>query len=641
VHPEDAISIRAIVVGAVFGIAFAGAAMYAGQKTGLIDGGNIPAALLAFGVLTTVLRRRPSMDDGNIVQTVSSSAAMMSISGGLIGPVAAMSLEGSGTTMPSVALVIAWGVAVGVVGTLLAVPLRAAFVTRGALAFPSGVATAEVLEDVYRGNGSARSRVRLLAVGGVAAFAFAFVRSRLGWIPEMYNLPVAVGAIPAEAIGLGVGWSPLLGAIGFLAGGRTAISLLVGSAIAWLAIAPQLVSAGIAQPDYVSLLDWLLFAGTGLMLGGTLASVVATWRDLRGALREVSAAGGFRMTRHLAIGLAVASIAVVVFGTIAFDVNPLIAVFALLLSALLVSAAAHAMGETDNTPAGPLGGFAQVVVGAVAPGGTAAPLSGGGVVNGTLMHASMMLQNWKAGARVGTSPHAQLVATLVGVVVGAITSAAVFALLQAAYGLGTEAMPAPAAMSWKATALIAKHGVSAMPAYAPIAAAIAFVVGIVLTLKPIAKYAPSPVAMGLAFIMPPYLSITIAIGGIVYWLVARRSKKTADEQGIAWPKAIAPWDVHVVAAGRPGSDEAKAAEQLYAQLRAVGLDVLLDDRAAGAGEKFADSELLGCPIRLTVGRRSLQSATAESLRRRGREQLDPVALDSPDAAVREQWLAAP
>jgi prolyl-tRNA synthetase len=124
-------------------------------------------------------------------------------------------------------------------------------------------------------------------------------------------------------------------------------------------------------------------------------------------------------------------------------------------------------------------------------------------------------------------------------------------------------------------------------------------------------------------------------------IAAAAVEQHADERGISWPKAIAPWDVHVVTAGKPGSDEAKAAEELYDQLRAVGLDCLLDDRAAGAGEKFADAELLGCPLRLTVGRRSLESGTAEAVRRRGQEHLAAVSLESPAEVVREQWRASP
>jgi prolyl-tRNA synthetase len=124
-------------------------------------------------------------------------------------------------------------------------------------------------------------------------------------------------------------------------------------------------------------------------------------------------------------------------------------------------------------------------------------------------------------------------------------------------------------------------------------------------------------------------------------LAAAAVEQQADERGISWPKALAPWDVHVVAAGKPGTDEAKAAEDLYGRLRTIGLDVLLDDRAAGAGEKFADAELLGCPVRLTVGKRSLATGTAEAVRRRGQAELDAVALDAPEETVREQWRASP
>jgi prolyl-tRNA synthetase len=124
-------------------------------------------------------------------------------------------------------------------------------------------------------------------------------------------------------------------------------------------------------------------------------------------------------------------------------------------------------------------------------------------------------------------------------------------------------------------------------------------------------------------------------------IAAAAVEQFADDRGISWPKAIAPWDVHVVVAGKPGTEEAKAAEQLYGELRAIGLDVLLDDRAQGAGAKFADAELLGVPLRLTVGKRSLESGDAEAVRRRGQEQLDPIPLSSPAEAVRQAWRDSP
>ncbi|HEY5192465.1 MAG TPA: aminoacyl--tRNA ligase-related protein [Solirubrobacteraceae bacterium] len=109
-------------------------------------------------------------------------------------------------------------------------------------------------------------------------------------------------------------------------------------------------------------------------------------------------------------------------------------------------------------------------------------------------------------------------------------------------------------------------------------------------------------------------------------VVAAAVEQFADEHGISWPKALAPFAVHLVAVGRPGTPERDAAESLYETLRVGGVDVLYDDREAGPGEKFADAELLGCPVRLTVGRRSLESGEIEVQVRRGRESAPGLPL---------------
>jgi prolyl-tRNA synthetase len=108
-------------------------------------------------------------------------------------------------------------------------------------------------------------------------------------------------------------------------------------------------------------------------------------------------------------------------------------------------------------------------------------------------------------------------------------------------------------------------------------------------------------------------------------IAAAAVEQYADDQGISWPRALAPWDVEVVALGKAGTDERELAEEVYARLGEAGLDALLDDRDAGPGEKFADAELLGCPVRVTVGRRTREAGTLEVQIRRGREQRE-VAL---------------
>src|SRR2546423_3985833 len=122
-------------------------------------------------------------------------------------------------------------------------------------------------------------------------------------------------------------------------------------------------------------------------------------------------------------------------------------------------------------------------------------------------------------------------------------------------------------------------------------------------------------------------------------IAAAAVEQYADEQGISWPRALAPWDVHVVALGKAGSDEQAEGERVAGELDAAGLAVLLDDRDASPGQKFADAELLGCPLRLTVGKRSLQSGSLEAQVRRGRESRDGVPLRDGAEAVVELWRA--
>ena len=94
-----------------------------------------------------------------------------------------------------------------------------------------------------------------------------------------------------------------------------------------------------------------------------------------------------------------------------------------------------------------------------------------------------------------------------------------------------------------------------------------------------------------------------------------------DENGIVWPRAVAPYDVHVVAL--PGVEE-QAAEAARV-LHEAGADVLLDDRDQRAGEKFADADLLGCPLRVTVGKKTTEDGAVDVRHRAsGEERRIPI-----------------
>ena len=122
--------------------------------------------------------------------------------------------------------------------------------------------------------------------------------------------------------------------------------------------------------------------------------------------------------------------------------------------------------------------------------------------------------------------------------------------------------------------------------------------------------------------------------------MAAAVEQYADEHGISWPRAIAPFDAELVGLGKPGEEGHEVAERLYGELRESELEVLYDDRESSAGEKFADAELVGCPLRLTVGKRTVESGEVEAQVRRGRE-TQTLPLDRAAEAVAELWRELP
>ena len=123
-------------------------------------------------------------------------------------------------------------------------------------------------------------------------------------------------------------------------------------------------------------------------------------------------------------------------------------------------------------------------------------------------------------------------------------------------------------------------------------------------------------------------------------IIAAAIEQFADEQGISWPRSVAPFDVELVTLGKPGEEARTLSDRLYDELRELRLDVLYDDRDASPGEKFADAELLGCPLRVTIGKKSVEAGEIEVQVRRGREK-GSLPLDGAAEAAAELWRTLP
>ncbi|MET0972479.1 MAG: proline--tRNA ligase [Thermoleophilaceae bacterium] len=122
--------------------------------------------------------------------------------------------------------------------------------------------------------------------------------------------------------------------------------------------------------------------------------------------------------------------------------------------------------------------------------------------------------------------------------------------------------------------------------------------------------------------------------------LAAAIEQFADDNGISWPRSVAPFDLELVTLGKPGEEARAVSDRLYDELRNLGLDVLYDDRDASPGEKFADAELLGCPLRVTIGKKSVEAGEIEVQVRRGQEK-GSLPLEGAAEAAADLWRTLP
>ena len=110
-------------------------------------------------------------------------------------------------------------------------------------------------------------------------------------------------------------------------------------------------------------------------------------------------------------------------------------------------------------------------------------------------------------------------------------------------------------------------------------------------------------------------------------LVAAVIEQNHDDNGIAWPEPLAPFQLHIIALNAQKSEAVReAADRLYQQACDLGIEVLLDDKAERPGVKFAEADLIGIPHRIVIGDRGLKSGVAEYRKRRD-EAATEVSLD--------------
>ena len=224
-------------------------------------------------------------------------------------------------------------------------------------------------------------------------------------------------------------------------------------------------------------------------------------------------------------------VAIAAIGRLVFGLHPLGALVAVLAALILAVVSSRASGETDLAPVGVVGTVAQLLFSGYGP---ILSILAGSVAMGTSSQAAQTLWAFKAGERLRGTPRAQLMAQLLGALIGGLVVVPVYLVIVKAYGIGTESLPAPSAISWRATAEAARGGLSALPPHATVAAAIGLGVGVLLSLlgrRSWGHYLPSPAAMGIAMLMPASLSLA-ALTGAVAAVVVMRLRPGVDQESL-------------------------------------------------------------------------------------------------------------
>jgi uncharacterized oligopeptide transporter (OPT) family protein len=521
---------RAIVAGSLIGALLALTNTYSGLKTGWGDSGNVTASILGFSLCALAARlgaRAGHPLETNIIQTIATTAGAMSTVMGLTGGVAALFLLGRPVATWAVAL---FGVTVASLGLVLALRVRQRVLIDRPLPFPTGQVTAELIETIHR---SARRGVRsaqaLAGSAGVAMLITWFRDGRPAWLPALVKLPFPRAGVDSTAMSFGISLSPMMLGSGLFVGPRTGAGVMVGSLIAWLALAPWLLGSGrVAHADFPSLQQWLMWPAVAAILSTMLIGLLLEWRALARALR--SGAGQTLGPVVLAILLAIAGAATVAWA--GFSVQPAAMLAALALTPVLVGVGIRATGETDVAPAGELGTLTQTIAAPLAQRDLGSTLLPGVAVCGAVLQGAVSLWALKAGALLGANVRRQAIALAIGICVGAAVSLPVYVLFARAHGIGTARFPAPGAISWKATAEGLARGTAVFPRGAAAAACVAALASCALTVLSrtrAKRLLPTAAALGVGMLLPLSYAVPIFAGGVIAGLVGLRHRQSAGE----------------------------------------------------------------------------------------------------------------
>jgi len=580
------LTVRGMILGAILTIIFTASNVYLGLKVGLTFSSAIPAAVISMAVLK--MAKDANILENNMVQTQASAAGTLSA---IIFIIPGMLMIGywQGFEFWQTLVVSACG---GCLGVLFTIPLRRAMVVHSDLAYPEGVAAAEILKvgSRTRADGKSESGIKEILSGSVVAGIIAFLTNGLQVLGGSLSAWFHVGRGMTQ---LPLGYSTALVGAGYLIGIASGLAMLVGILIAWAGFVPYFTMTE-ALPDGMTLQKFagVVYQQKVRLIGAGAMGVAAIWtlmtlaRPVIDGVKESIA--GTRMNdtekglHRMDIDMSMKSIALV-FGV---TVIGLLAIFYLFVSpesippnqkliftvvgvgvsvlmGFFVAAACAYMAGLVGTSASPISGIGilGIIVSSLVmyalcssfgifdlPGGekfaTATAIFTTSIILAIACISNDNMQDLKTGWLVGATPWRQQAALLIGCVVGALVIAPVLNLLYEAYGF-PGAMPRPGmdpaqALSAPQAVLmttIAQGIFSSKLAWEYIYIGIGLGVVLVLIDQLLKRTTKNlvlpPLAVGMGIYLPPVIQTPLVVGAILGYFLNRHLRKTAGVEAEA------------------------------------------------------------------------------------------------------------
>jgi putative OPT family oligopeptide transporter len=533
-YPE--LTLTAVLLGYGLGIIITISMGYACLILGFSHESSELAAILGFGILRGVLRRS-SIVENNINQTIAS--AVNGASAGLMFSVPALFILNQTDFNP--VLMVFSCIAGGILGIAFIIPLRKQMIDFERLTFPGGVAVATVLKSPGAGIRKAQ-----LLLGGIALSALVHIVVKATAF-EQWNIGELIG-MPDYMNGI---WyvSLLTVGVGFLCG-RGGVYFIVGGFVCYWILAPILKVMNLlpargtveSVPEYLRL-NLFRPVGIGMLIGGALTGIVLALPLIVSAVRSMHTAAKMKTAlskdempiRLLYVGIAGAAVLLFAVAVVSVEEMGLMrgALMALLGTAWIWVAGvilSECIGRTNWSPMSGMTLIAVTLLIVIASGlgDTAAIISSmmvGAAACVAMAQATDLMLDLKTGYLVGATPRKQQIGQFMATWLGPIVIMVLIFVLDKAYGLGSEQLPAPQATALAETMRAILGGEVPVGKYAAGAG-----LGALLSASGIGGLG---ILVGLGFYLPFHIVLTYSIGTVLRLLVDHvKGRRFSEEVGI-------------------------------------------------------------------------------------------------------------